>query len=171
MRKIQPAPFPGRILAYLLDVILALLLAITFLLWWVYPRFHAESWALLQGLGREGTTASEFLSQLPDESRALLIKMLIATQLTITATLIAYFWLSELLSRGSSLGKCMFRLRVVDGGGERPGGGALLLRSAISSICLTVSSLLLLPNFLWGLFRKDHRCWHDLLSGSRVERY
>jgi uncharacterized RDD family membrane protein YckC len=171
-KNVRPAPLPGRILAYLLDMVLALLVALTFLLWWIYPRFHAEGWALLQQLRLEGITGANFLAQLPDGDRSALIRLLLATQLTVTATVTAYFWLSELLSGGSSLGKCMFRLRVADiGSGKRPGPGRLLLRSAVSSICLTVSSLLLLPNFLWGLFRKDRRCWHDLLSGSKVERY
>ncbi|MDR0679060.1 MAG: RDD family protein [Puniceicoccales bacterium] len=172
MKNVRPAPLPGRILAYLLDTILALLLALTVLLWWVYPRFHAEGWTLLQQLRQEGVMGARFFAQLPEGDRSILIRLLLVTQLTVTATVTAYFWLSELLSGGSSLGKCMFRLRVIDASsGERPGPGKLLLRSAVSSICLTVSSLFLLPNFLWGLFRRDRRCWHDLLSGSKIERY
>jgi uncharacterized RDD family membrane protein YckC len=173
VKERDTAPLLRRSVAYLLDVLLAILLAMTLLLLWIYPRQQPEGWALLQNFQSSGQRiGSAFFTQLPAVDRLALARLLLATQITVTGTIFLYFWLSELFSQGSSLGKCMFRLRVVEvSTGKRPTAAKLFLRSAISSICLTMNSLFLLPNFLWGLFRRDRRCWHELASGSRVVRY
>ncbi|MDR2667504.1 MAG: RDD family protein [Puniceicoccales bacterium] len=164
--KNKQSPLPRRFAAYFLDVTLALMLAITILLW-VYPKFFPQSWEILSG--SSGKIGQEFLLHQSDGDRAELLHLFAATQLVIFAILTLYFWLSEVLSGGGSLGKCMFRVRVLDcSSGKRPDSIRLFLRSATSSLCLTVCSPFLFANFICAIFRRDRRCFHDIICGTCV---
>ncbi|MDR1435592.1 MAG: RDD family protein [Puniceicoccales bacterium] len=160
-----------RSAAYFLDSTLALMLAITLLLW-IFPRHFPRQWELIANSGAMGRAGIRtLLSQLGENDGAAMMHLFAATQFVMIATLTAYFWLSEVFIDGGSIGKCMFRLRVADfSSGNRPDLLRLFMRSAMSSICLTVCSPLLLPNFLCALFRRDRRCFHDLLAGTAVVR-
>lgn len=67
---------------------------------------------------------------------------------------------------GQTIGMRAWHLRVVDDRGASPGWGAALLRFVVAQVSLAV----LLLGFLWCLFERDRRGWHDLASGTRVVR-
>ena len=77
----------------------------------------------------------------------------------------AYFVLSWRYG-GQTIGMRAWRLRVVDRNGASPGWGAALLRFVVAQISLAA----LLIGFLWCLFERERRGWHDLASGTRVVR-
>ena len=156
-----------RLAAYGLDVIMAIMLAMTVLLW-IYPRFFPNPWGALNG-SVAAEAGVDIFKQLAENNRTELLGLFAATQFTVLATFTIYFWLSEIIGNGGSLGKRMLRLRVVDFTAKRrPDSLRLFLRSAMSSTCLTVCSPFLLPNFLCALFRRDRRCFHDIVSGTNV---
>lgn len=67
---------------------------------------------------------------------------------------------------GQTLGMRPWRLKVcaVDGGTARL--GALWLRYAVASVSLAVFGL----GFLWSLFERERRTWHDLASDTVMLR-
>ncbi|MFH2203985.1 MAG: RDD family protein [Elusimicrobiota bacterium] len=65
---------------------------------------------------------------------------------------------------GGTIGKRLFGIRVV----RRDGGGLGIGRSLLRAGGYLVSTPLLNLGFLWSLFDRDSRTWHDLLSGSVV---
>jgi len=77
----------------------------------------------------------------------------------------AYFVLSWRYG-GQTIGMRAWRLRVVDRNGASPGWGAALVRFIVAPISIAA----LLIGFLWCLFERERRGWHDLASGTRVVR-
>jgi uncharacterized RDD family membrane protein YckC len=67
---------------------------------------------------------------------------------------------------GQTLGMRAWRLRVVDAAGDSPGWGASLLRFVVAQASLAVFCL----GFLWCLWQRERRGWHDLASGTRLLR-
>jgi uncharacterized RDD family membrane protein YckC len=67
---------------------------------------------------------------------------------------------------GQTIGMRAWRLRVVDRNGASPGWSAALLRFVVAQ----VSFAALFIGFLWCLFERERRGWHDLASGTRVLR-
>jgi len=65
---------------------------------------------------------------------------------------------------GATIGKRLFGIRVVRHDGAGLGFGRSLLRAG----GYILSTPLLNLGFLWSLFDRDSRTWHDLLSGSAV---
>jgi uncharacterized RDD family membrane protein YckC len=65
---------------------------------------------------------------------------------------------------GATLGKRMFGIRVVG----REGNGLGIRRSILRALCYFLSMPLMNLGFLWSLFQKDSRTWHDLIAGSYV---
>jgi uncharacterized RDD family membrane protein YckC len=65
---------------------------------------------------------------------------------------------------GRTIGKSMMGIRVVGADGTRLSAARSLLRA----IAYLVSLLPLFAGFLWVLFDRDRRGWHDHLAGSRV---
>lgn len=163
------SPIFTRVLAYFLDLILVLFITMLLLSVWVLPRYFDEPIRLLQqiqesGIGFSGAT----LQALNVEQQEQIRTMGLAVQAFALVVLFAYFFISESVSCGSSIGKRIFRLHVI-----RKGSLGFLgffdtaLRSFFTALCLLTLPILLL-NFFWGLLRKDHRCWHDLMFKSCV---
>ena len=73
-----------------------------------------------------------------------------------------WFWTRA----GQTIGMRAWRLRVVDRNGASPGWGAALLRFVVAQVSLALFCL----GFLWCLFERERRGWHDLASGTRVLR-
>jgi uncharacterized RDD family membrane protein YckC len=68
---------------------------------------------------------------------------------------------------GMTVGMRAWRVRIEDKNGNRPDWGISALRFLVSLLSAAVAGL----GFLWSLFDKDKRCWHDILSGTRLVRY
>lgn len=80
------------------------------------------------------------------------------------------FWLALYLGyhaagamAGSTIGKALMGLRVVDAEGASPGLGRALVR-AFGLLLSTPLNL----GFLWSFVNRDSRTWHDLLAGTYV---
>jgi uncharacterized RDD family membrane protein YckC len=74
-----------------------------------------------------------------------------------------YFFIFHAL-RGQTPGKRLFRIKVIDGYGQRPSIGRALLRTA----GYVPSLLLLALGFLWIGFDRDKRGLHDWLADTYV---
>ncbi|MDY0022816.1 RDD family protein [Arenimonas caeni] len=70
---------------------------------------------------------------------------------------------------GQTLGMRPWRLKVLAADGRRATRQALALRYAVATLSLAAFGL----GFLWSLFERERRTWHDLASGTvlvRLER-
>lgn len=67
---------------------------------------------------------------------------------------------------GVTLGMRAWRVRLVFEDGETPGWGRCLVRFAVSLISAAALGL----GFIWALFDRERRSWHDLASGSALVR-
>lgn len=68
--------------------------------------------------------------------------------------------------RAGTLGMRPWRLRVTDTEGHPAGTRALCVRYAVATLSLAAFGL----GFLWSLFDRERRTWHDLASGTRLLR-
>jgi len=59
-----------------------------------------------------------------------------------------------------------WRLKVTSADGAGAGGRALCLRYAVATLSLAAFGL----GFLWSLFERERRTWHDLASGTVLVR-
>jgi uncharacterized RDD family membrane protein YckC len=65
---------------------------------------------------------------------------------------------------GQTLGMRAWRIRVVITAGDEPGWRQAGIRYAVA----LGSWAALGGGFLWSLLDRDRRCWHDILSGTRL---
>lgn len=86
-------------------------------------------------------------------------------RLLLLAVTVGYFVLSWRYG-GQTIGMRAWRLRVVGPDGVSPGWGASLLRFVAAQVSLAALAI----GFLWCLFDRERRGWHDLASGTRVLR-
>ncbi len=73
-----------------------------------------------------------------------------------------WFWSRN----GATPGKRMVGIRVVNSNDGPPSG----VQSFVRYIGYQISALPLCLGFLWMLWDADKRCWHDMMSGTRVIR-
>lgn len=110
-----------------------------------------------------------------------------------SALFIGYFIIFGYLNKGQTLGKKIFKIKVVNKDGERVGFGNILLRSLfiygiLSSLfsiaCVlffnvnvfsygykiigTIETIILFVSFFMVLYKKDGRGLHDLIGGTNV---
>jgi uncharacterized RDD family membrane protein YckC len=67
---------------------------------------------------------------------------------------------------GQTLGMRPWRLKVTAADGGRAGTRALGLRYAVATLSLAAFGL----GFLWSLFERERRTWHDLASATVLVR-
>ena len=67
---------------------------------------------------------------------------------------------------GQTLGMRAWRIRVVALDGRPPSWPRAALRFVASWLALAPAGL----GYWWALFDRERRCWHDVLSGTRVIR-
>jgi uncharacterized RDD family membrane protein YckC len=65
---------------------------------------------------------------------------------------------------GMTLGMRAWRVYLENAEGGRPGWGRCLARFLLSLLSAAPAG----AGFLWSLFEREKRCWHDLLSGTRL---
>ena len=80
------------------------------------------------------------------------------------------FWLAYIVGcwhfGGMTLGMRAWRIRVVDERGHAPGWGACVIRLLASLLSAAAAGL----GFLWSLVDPQKRCWHDMISRTRLVR-
>jgi uncharacterized RDD family membrane protein YckC len=67
---------------------------------------------------------------------------------------------------GQTLGMRAWRLTLRDHSGETPSWRQLVLRYLVAGVSLAAFGL----GFLWSLFDRERRTWHDIASHTRVVR-
>ena len=67
---------------------------------------------------------------------------------------------------GMTVGMRAWRVRIETLEGGTPGWGACLVRFLVSLFSCVAAG----AGFLWSLFDRDRRCWHDIASGTRLRR-
>jgi uncharacterized RDD family membrane protein YckC len=67
---------------------------------------------------------------------------------------------------GMTVGMRAWRVRIETLQGGPPGWGACLVRFLVSLLSGAAAG----AGFLWSLFDRDRRCWHDIVSGTRLLR-
>jgi len=65
---------------------------------------------------------------------------------------------------GMTLGMRAWRVRIRNETGGLPGWGRCLARFLLSLLSAAAAG----AGFLWALLDVEKRCWHDLLSGTRL---
>lgn len=68
---------------------------------------------------------------------------------------------------GMTVGMRAWRIRIEDLNGHRPGWGKSALRFLVSLLSAALAGM----GFLWSLFDRSKRTWHDIVSGTRLVRY
>jgi uncharacterized RDD family membrane protein YckC len=68
---------------------------------------------------------------------------------------------------GMTLGMRAWRVRIEDQQGGRPGWPACLARFAFSIVSAAAAGI----GFIWAFANPEKRCWHDILSRTRLIRY
>ena len=68
---------------------------------------------------------------------------------------------------GMTVGMRAWRVRIQNESGDFPGWGQCLLRFVTSLLSAAVAG----AGFIWSLFDSRKRCWHDILSRTRLLRY
>jgi uncharacterized RDD family membrane protein YckC len=146
------APFGRRVLAFGLDMILIsvplMIICLTLALAFA-PDLYVQ--AFMQ--------SSEHPFQpmeLPDDAN------LIAD--LIYDTLLALYFAGFLAAHGQTPGKAVFRLRVVDQAGQKPGVGKCLVRALI----LVLSTGFLFIPIAYAFFNPQRRALHDYIAGTYV---
>jgi uncharacterized RDD family membrane protein YckC len=172
----QPGAMRWRALAFLLDCALIAGACLLVLKWLVWPGFEGGM-AELESFSREvvrvaveANGSEGFFASVPQPS-ASLQRMLGAAQMAILLTVWSGFFLGDMVLGGRSLGKRVFRLRVVPH--DRPGGLRLsegLMRSGLKTLTILPNPLLplLLLNYLVPVFSRERRAGHDLLCRTLV---
>lgn len=82
--------------------------------------------------------------------------------------LIHYYFLNK---RGQTVGKKLLNIRIIGIDDQHPGAMSILLKRylpiSLASLLPLIGSLLTLVDILF-IFRKDRRCVHDLIAGTKV---
>ena len=69
--------------------------------------------------------------------------------------------------RGQTLGKMALGIQVVDAQGNVPGIWRAILREVIGKV---ISTILIFLGFLWVIWDRRKRGWHDYIGGTFVVR-
>lgn len=156
-----------RIIAFLLDVVLVTLIAlvITFQFW--LPNNYPESWSTFMDKVETLQSSEESLQGM--ELTAQEQDMFIYGEMVILLVFWFYFFGSELLFKGSSLGKKVFQLRVVSWQRQET---LNFWESMIRAFAKTVTLLVLFPflqvSYLLAFFTRKRQAGHDYICRSCV---
>ncbi len=88
-----------------------------------------------------------------------------ALRLGLLAATAAYFILSWCRA-SQTIGMRAWRLHLVSNDGSRISQRQAWLRFAMAIVSLLALGI----GFLWSLFDRERRCWHDIVSGTRLIR-
>lgn len=156
----------SRTIAFLLDIILvgtfSLMLLTIFIIPKKFPGTMQELWVL-------SSQPKEKQKELAEKMSTQLKEMIQASQTIIIFIFWAYFALSEILLKGSSLGKLIFKIRVVNATTLQPPGlFDSILRSGLKTFSLLAWFPVFTINFFLMFFTKKAQAGHDLLSRTIV---
>lgn len=168
--KVLPARKIPRILAFLLDLLLIGTFIFMFLAHFIIPGKYGNSIAELERLIQEYKNAPQTSKKETfDKASPELKEMIQVTQSYTTFILWIYFALSEILMNGSSLGKMVFSLRVVNTRTlESPSFFDSILRSGLKTLALVTWIPIFIVNFFLIFITKRNQAGHDFLTRTLV---
>jgi uncharacterized RDD family membrane protein YckC len=98
-----------------------------------------------------------------EESSGVAVALMIVGLVGVLALVVGLTW--RFHARGTSPGARAAHIRVVDEHGSAPGAGRGLARMLVASF---LSGNLLNLGYLWAIWDREHRTWHDHLAGTWV---
>ncbi len=147
--KLNFAGFGQRLVAYLIDIV-PIIIILNFVAYFVFginPMQRSESVIIIRGL--------EF-----EEFRILRIMVRYISFIV----WIVYCAFMEASKYRGTLGKRMLGITVIDETGSPPS----LATSMIRNLTKIISYLVLALGFLWVVFHKEKRAWHDIIARTFV---
>jgi len=88
-----------------------------------------------------------------------------STEVYLTAYFVYFGLCSIFYLNGTTPGKAILRLYVVKKDGQKAGFGTMVVREWILKL---ISAYFLFLGFLWALFNRERRTWHDMILGTYV---
>lgn len=172
-----PVGFTLRLVAFLFDYVLITVFLFTILTTWILPDFYPGFIMDLETLANEQAR----LSQAKASTKEILILHGNFMQRhnsafeTINTFYLFTFWIyfsfSEYFLTGTTLGKKMFKLRVVDADTlSEPSPRATFIRNCLKSMAACILFPLLAVSFLLCIFNRRRQTGHDWVARTIVIR-
>lgn len=158
-----------RFIAFFLDAILASAVAL-FLVFYVlwpnsYPGAAEELREFMDRAQNEELSPTELVEQMSDNLRTAIY----VGQVVFAGLIWIYFSLSLIFGKGTSLGKAVFRLRVIGEDGSPPGGFKACFREGLKTACfLAPTPILFVLAYLPVYFTTHSRSFPDMIARTRV---
>ena len=170
MLRVYPANLGLRAIAFILDCVMigAIFYLVTTTI--LYPFFHPGfTTELRQFLDEQqhlpADTGFRQLMEMQLEFQMEHQRAIADTQFLYVVVIWVYFAMSEILMRGSTLGKKIFKLQTIDLKTlKRPTGKTILIRNCLKTISMTILFPVLMVNFIIPFFHKFRLAGHDLLA-------
>jgi uncharacterized RDD family membrane protein YckC len=163
--RIYYPSFTARLFAATIDILLSTVLMMPVLPYLAGPMRNPAALELMSKANRGQISEQEFYMELGHVMKTS------AMLFNITSSLFAEFLLMGVLVLGfwfycySTPGKMIFGMRIVDAKTlENPTRKQLFIRY----VGYMVSAVPIGLGFLWMVFNKQRRSWHDMLSGTMV---
>lgn len=172
-----PVGFTLRLVAFLFDYVLITVFLFTILTTWILPDFYPGFITDLETLANEQAR----LSQAKASTKEILIlhgnfmqrhsSALDTINTFYLFTFWIYFSFSEYFLTGTTLGKKMFKLRVVDADTlSEPSPRATFIRNCLKSMAACILFPLLAVSFLLCIFNRRRQTGHDWVARTIVIR-
>lgn len=156
----------SRIIAFFLDLTLVGAFSLMVLTIFVIPQKYPGT---LQELWQLSSVPENTQKQQLEKMSSSLREMIQASQAIIVLIFWAYFTMSEILLKGSSLGKLIFKIRVVNAVTlEPPSIFDSILRSGLKTFSLLAWFPIFTLNFFLMFFTKKAQAGHDFLTRTIV---
>ena len=170
MLQVYPANLGFRAVAFILDCVMvgAVFYLVTTTI--LYPFFHPGFTSALREFMEEqqhlpADTGFREMMETQLEFQLEHQNAIAETQFLYIVVLWVYFAMSEILMRGSTLGKKIFKLQTIDLKTlKRPTGKVILIRNCLKTISMTILFPLLLVNFIIPFFNRFRLAGHDLIT-------
>jgi len=161
-----PANIQFRCIAFFLDTVLCVTFIFMLLWTFILPHYYPQEWKeflnLMSGFNPNNNGMEE-LTQIPAVQ---VIHELHQTMLLMGLWL--YYAVSEIVTQGSSLGKMVFKLKVIKVNTQQaPNIFETAFRSGTKTLCLLAFPYLTI-NFILAFFNRNKKSGHDFLSGTLV---
>jgi len=150
-----------RLLCAVLDFALVYALTVAIL-----TRFFPDVWSEMLAWHQENMNSLEENATLASDT--LSPQAVQTVTMLLTAVIWLYFVFSEAMTKGSSLGKSVFGLRVMSMRGTPPTPLEMGVRASIKALCFLLPPIFLLMNILLLLLHRQRRSAHDFLAQTLV---
>lgn len=169
-KRLRPASRQSRLLAFLLDILLIGAFVLMVLNKFIIPSQYAAQMKEFEVLVDEYTTQEKtFDAKAMENLNPQLKEMIQFMQAFTLFSLWAYFTLCEAITGGSSLGKSVFSIRVVNTETfEYPGIFDSFLRAGLKTLAILAMFPVFMISYFMALFMENHRAGHDFLTRTVV---